>query len=113
MTSQDPNVICKFGHEEMLILYASSNFTNFCYICTECSENNKKTSLDILEKKGNSIKISVENLKVICPQNHDSDENCYIIINEVPELDIIETFYICSTCKLEYGIEILPEEFSH
>ena len=112
MELKDPNITCDQGHTDTLMLYFSPNFSEFSYICMHCNSNdeNRISGLKILEKNDEKIKLSVENLKITCNQNHESEEKCYILIRIFPDIDVTETFYYCATCDLEYGIELVPED---
>ncbi|NHI94527.1 MAG: hypothetical protein EAX96_18695 [Candidatus Lokiarchaeota archaeon] len=110
MEFKDPEITCIDGHTDTLMLYFSPDFKKFSYICVHCSEKDKIVPLNIIEQLDNSIKISINNKKILCPENHESDNHCYMIIRIIPEIDIAETFYYCSKCDLEFGIELVPED---
>lgn len=109
MEFKDPEITCLCGHTDTLMLYFSPDFKRFSFICVYCLDADKIFPFNIIEQLDNIIKISTDNKKITCPENHKSDNHCYIILRMCPEIDIIETFYFCSECNLEYGIELVPE----
>jgi len=101
--------ICPHGHEDTFILYFSADYTSFSYICEHCSMEQKKTDLKLKNKDALTKHVSVNKITCKCPKEHESDENCLVLIQEIPDLEITEVFYFCNKCNLEYSIEILPE----
>ena len=112
MELKDPNITCGQGHTDTLMLYFSSNLSGFSHICVHCNSNDegKIQKLRLLEKSEDKYKLSVKNLNVKCFENHESNKNCYISVQIYPDIDVVEAFYYCATCDLEYGLELVPEE---